>query len=62
MPRGDGTGPQGQGSRTGMSRGNCNTQDSKTPSRPQDGGQSRGQGGSANSGKGNGRGQRRNNR
>jgi hypothetical protein len=58
MPRGDGTGPQGQGAKTGKGRGKCNPQDPSSGSQNQGGrgsgrrgGQGRGKGGRQGTGK-----------
>ena len=69
MPRGDGTGPQGQGARTGRGQGRCAPKGgTPAPRRNSDMGNSRGQGqGTGRSagrglGKGKGAGQGRGNR
>lgn len=54
MPRGDGTGPAGEGPKTGKGAGRCNTD--KTTVQPGGQGQGRGQGQGAGRGQG-GRGQ-----
>ncbi len=67
MPRGDGTGPQGLGSKTGRGFGPCNpvNQTSKTPNQPggvgfsRGTGMGRGRGNEPGAGRGQGRGRRR---
>ena len=55
MPRGDGTGPQGQGPKTGRGMGKCDPQDGTPVPRGQ-GGMRTGKGQGRGSGQGNGRG------
>jgi hypothetical protein len=63
MPRGDRTGPQGQGPMTGRGRGRCNRKDGSTRPQGQGGmgsvlGQGRGSGRGAGRAQGNGKGAR----
>jgi len=59
MPRKDGTGPQGQGSKTGKTRGKCSTQGDTLVPQGQDGigaDRSQGRGAGRRQGQGSGRG------
>jgi len=56
MPRGDGTGPQGQGPQTGRGTGKCGPE-SRTPAPQKQGGMGTGQGRGAGRGAGRGKGQ-----
>lgn len=58
MPRGNGTGPQGQGSRTGKGLGTCGVPKGSTPQRQQ----GTATGGNRTIGRGNGSGRGRGNR
>jgi len=55
MPKKDGTGPQGQGSKTGRGQGRCNPTDQKSVP-PGQGGMGSGRGTGRGRGQGNGRG------